>query len=74
MSDHTWVRHAVHGGYWQCPTEVLDEYRAKGWEPSDPPEEPNPAVAEMLAAREAAAKTAETTKPTKAAPRGKSEE
>ncbi len=34
---HQWVRHAVHGGYWRCPINVLEAMRAKGWEPCEPP-------------------------------------
>lgn len=75
---HTWVKHKETGGYWQCPDGVLDEMRKQGWEPSEAPAEPNPAIAEALAWRreqaEAAAREAETTKPTKPATRGKSEE
>lgn len=46
---HTWVRHTETGGYWQCPNDALDVYLAKGWEITDPPAEPNPAIAERLA-------------------------
>lgn len=74
MNTHVWVRHREHGGYWQCPIEALADYEAKGWEPSDQPAEPNPAVAEMLAAREAAAAEAQTTKPITRPRRGVSEE
>lgn len=62
---HTWVKHRETGGYWQCPNEAMDYYAKLGWEPSEAPEEPNPAIAEMLAwraaqAAEAAAEQAET--------------
>ncbi len=65
-STHTWVRHEVTGGTWQCPTEALGHYQDLGWQPCEPPAEPNPAVAELLAARVAQ----EQSEP--AAPRGKS--
>lgn len=77
MDGFTWVRHKEHGGYWQCPDAALDEMRKIGWEPSEAPDEPNPAVAEQLAwrAEQAAAAEAEKkSKPTKAASRGKTTE
>lgn len=78
--SHTWVRHRDTGGYWLCPDEALDEMADVGWEPTEAPAEPNPAVDERLAweaeqkalrdAEAAAAPAAETTKSTKAARRG----
>lgn len=76
---HTWVRHAEHGGYWQCPTDALDAMADLGWQPVDPsevPPEPDPAVAERIAweaARAAEAEKAESTS-TRAARRGEPKE
>jgi hypothetical protein len=79
MDGFTWVRHKDHGGYWRCPDGALDEMAALGWEPSEAPEEVNPAVAERIAwereqAAEAAAREAENAKTTKPARRGESKE
>lgn len=76
---HTWVRHAETGGYWRCPNEALDEMRLMGWEPSDAPPEPNPAIAERLAWEAEQHKLRDTersaeTKPTRAARRGETQE
>jgi hypothetical protein len=75
VDGFTWTRHVETGGYFHCPNESLGDMREKGWEPSDPPVEPNPAVAEALAwrAEQAAAAKAEKSKPTKAAAGGKAE-
>lgn len=77
METHVWTQHRDTGGYWRCPVAVLDEMRAKGWEPSDAPPEDDPTTAERRAWRAAQAtptvKPAET-KPTKAARRGTTEE
>jgi hypothetical protein len=62
MVERQWLRHEETGGYFHCPVDAVDEMRAKGWEPSDPPPpEVNPAIAEQLAWREQ--QQAETTKP-----------
>lgn len=37
--SHTWLKHNEHGGYWQCPDAVVEAFRVRGWEPSDPPEQ-----------------------------------
>ncbi len=76
MSDEfTWLRHPETGGHFRCPTGAVDDMAELGWEPSDPPVEINPAVAEHLAWRQQLARQqAEQTKPTKPATRGKSEE
>lgn len=69
---HVWLHNAETGGYWECPAPVVDDWRSRGWVPSDPPPPaPDPAVAEALAwrAQQAAAASADT-KPTKAARRG----
>lgn len=46
---HVWVRHSGHGGYWQCPVDVLEAMRARGWERSDAPQEVDLATAERVA-------------------------
>lgn len=75
MSDFTWLRHAEHGGYFNCPNAAVADMTELGWEPSDAPVEVNPAVVEQLAWRqELARQQAEQTKPTKPATRGKSSE
>lgn len=56
-----WLRHVGlagedgHGGAFLCPDEAVADWRAMGWEPGDPPEEPNPVVAENIAAQQAEA-------------------
>ena len=71
----TWLKHAEHGGYFECPDAAVDDWREMGWELSDPPPAaPNPAVAEQLAWRAELAAEAEKSKPTKAARRGESKE
>lgn len=56
--ERVWLRHVGlagedgHGGVFACPAGAVDEWRAMGWEPADgPPEEPNPVVAENVAAQ-----------------------
>lgn len=47
---HVWMHHPANpAGYWQCPNEGVADHLARGWELCDPPQEPNPAVAERLA-------------------------
>jgi len=46
---HAWLRHPETGGYFNCPTTALKDWLGMGWERSDPPEEPNPVVAERIA-------------------------
>lgn len=78
----TWTQHSGHGGYFRCPNDALDDFAERGWVPCDPPEPPNPAVAEQLAwraaqaEREAADRKAakKTTATTTAAARGTAEE
>ena len=45
----TWTQHRTTGGCFRCPNEALAEMRKLGWEPSEAPREPNPAVDERLA-------------------------
>jgi hypothetical protein len=71
MSDErVWLRHVGlagedgHGEAFLCPAGAVDDWRAMGWEVTDePPEDPNPVVAENLAAQQAEAErlTAEAT-------------
>lgn len=50
MSDErVWLRHKETGGYFNCPAGVVDEWKALGFEPSEPPEEHNPVIAGRLA-------------------------
>lgn len=51
MDEFVWTQHVDHGGYFRCPVDALDDMAATGWLPCDPPEQPNPAVAEQLAWR-----------------------
>lgn len=37
--SHTWLKHSETGGYWQCPDEAVGAFKARGWKPSDPPEQ-----------------------------------
>ncbi len=46
-SGFTWTRHVEHGGYFRCPDDALDDWVARGWIVSDPPEPGNPATAEQ---------------------------
>lgn len=81
--ERVWLHHPETGGYFHCPAEAVEAWREMGWEPSDPPEEINPAIAPRIAwEREQAAVTeaadaprkATTTKSTKSARRGESSE
>lgn len=58
---HVWMHHPANpDGYWQCPVEGVEDFLARGWELSDPPPEPNPAIAERLAFEAELAAQAET--------------
>jgi hypothetical protein len=61
-SSRQWLRHPETGGYFNCPTEAIDVWKAKGWEESDPPEELNPAIAERNAFLAQQAASAEANK------------
>lgn len=37
--SHVHVKHKEHGGHWDCPEGYLEAALARGWEPSDPPEQ-----------------------------------
>ncbi|WP_422744355.1 hypothetical protein ACN27B_08725 [Micromonospora sp. WMMD754] len=37
-SDQVWMRHTDHGGHAQFAADVVETWRALGWEPSAPPE------------------------------------
>lgn len=37
---NTWMRHTEHGGVAQLPD--TEAWRARGWTPCEPPEEPDP--------------------------------
>lgn len=50
--DRVWLRHPETKGHFECPAAAVDDWIAMGWERSDPPEEPNPVIAEHLAWRE----------------------
>ncbi len=39
MSDHTWLRNPETGGVWSCPNGLVEHYKERGWEDSDPPGE-----------------------------------
>jgi hypothetical protein len=60
MTD-IWLRHVGlpgedgHGGAFLCPEGAVADWKAMGWEPGEAPEEPNPVIAENLAAQRAAA-------------------
>jgi hypothetical protein len=60
-SGFTWLKHVGtegtpgHEGTWKCPDSAVETWLAMGWEPCDPPEEPNLVVAENLAAQKVAA-------------------
>jgi hypothetical protein len=59
-----WLRHAGlpgeegHGGAFLCPDGAVADWKAMGWEPGEAPEEPNPVIAENIAAQKAAAQEA----------------
>lgn len=40
--DMVWMRHVDHGGPARFPAEVVELWKAKGWEPAHPPEPTNP--------------------------------
>jgi len=76
-ATHTWLHNPTTGGVWQCPNAAVDDYLALGWERSEAPSPPNPAIAERLAWRrqQAAAAQAEPDPVSQpAAQRGKTEE
>lgn len=72
--SHTWVRHTETGNFWQCPDEALEHFMALGWEPSEAPPEPNPAVAERIAWEQSQAAAEADDTQSKPASRGKSKE
>jgi hypothetical protein len=39
---HVWMRHTVHGGQAQFPEASVPQWQVLGWEPCDPPAEPDP--------------------------------
>lgn len=40
MTDtHAWLYHPPTEGYWQCPVDAVDIWKARGWEPCDAPPE-----------------------------------
>lgn len=47
MTARTWLRHGESGGFFHCPDEVVNDFAALGWAPSEAPPEFNPATAEM---------------------------
>jgi hypothetical protein len=56
MSDErVWLRHPETGGAFHCPVGAVDGWRELGWVDGEPPVEVNPAVADLVAAREAEA-------------------
>ena len=59
--DRVWLRLPGTGGYFHCPAEAVPVWTTElGWQRCDPPEEPNPAIAERVAwerEQEAAATT-----------------
>lgn len=56
--ERVWLRHVEHGGAFHAPADVVEAWAEMGWVPGDPPEEPNPVVAENLAVQAAAAERA----------------
>jgi hypothetical protein len=64
MTD-VWLRHVGlpgeegHGGAFLCPEGAVEDWKAMGWEPGAAPEEPNPVIAENVAAQQAAAQERE---------------
>jgi hypothetical protein len=62
--DRTWLRNPDTGGYFHCPNGAVDHWKALGWQPVDePPQDVNPAVAELVAWRAAQAAEAATDQP-----------
>lgn len=56
--ERVWLKHPEHGGYFHCPAGAVEAWTSPelGWEVADDePEEPNPVIAELLAARAALA-------------------
>jgi hypothetical protein len=81
VDGFVWLHNSETGGYFRCPDGAVDDWREMGWEPSDPPEEVNPAIASRLALEREQAEAAQaaetsrkaaTTKSTKSARRGES--
>lgn len=60
MTD-VWLRHVGlagedgHGGAFLCPQGAVEHWKAMGWEPGEAPQEPNPVIAENIAAQQAEA-------------------
>jgi hypothetical protein len=46
MTDRVWLHNPETGGTFECPADAAEAWQARGWEPCDPPAEPNPALAE----------------------------
>lgn len=65
VDEFTWLRHPATGGVFHCPLDAADAWKARGWEPCEPPEEPDAATAEQPKAAPPAS--------TKAARRGNTE-
>jgi hypothetical protein len=78
VDGFTWLQYPPTGGTFNCPDGAVEDWKAMGWEPCDPPEEVNPAVADRLALERelqeqaAAAEAARRAEPKKKTP--KSEE
>jgi hypothetical protein len=54
--ERMWLHHPETGGDFHCPAGAVEHWKALGWVLADqPPETPNPAVAELVAWREAQA-------------------
>jgi hypothetical protein len=50
MADgFTWLSYPETGGTFRCPDGAVEDWKDMGWEPCDPPEETNPAIADRLA-------------------------
>jgi hypothetical protein len=47
--ERVWLHNSETGGYFHCPAEAVEDWAELGWQPSDPPDEPNPVVAERIA-------------------------
>jgi hypothetical protein len=43
--ERIWLHFPATGGYFHCPTDAAEAWRARGWEPSAPPVEVNQATA-----------------------------
>lgn len=57
-SERQWLYNPTTGGYFHCPLAAVDDWKGRGFEESDPPEEVDQATVELLAWREEQAKTA----------------